>query len=72
MVIKSHQEQSVSPTLDALELSRESSYACLLDFLFRPHADVLHFVTEYTSLFSLPTVFSVGIQIRVGDEAMQV
>ncbi|KAM0749166.1 hypothetical protein T439DRAFT_63191 [Meredithblackwellia eburnea MCA 4105] len=62
---------SVGPTLSELGFDMESSYGCLLDFLFRPKADSLRLISEYTSLLSLPSVFSVGIQIRAGDSVMR-
>ncbi|KAM0754665.1 hypothetical protein T439DRAFT_352662 [Meredithblackwellia eburnea MCA 4105] len=51
-------------------MSISSSYTCLVDFLLRPKPEVLSFMTHYTSLFSLPTIFTVGIQIRTGDQVL--
>ncbi|KAL8287581.1 hypothetical protein RQP46_003439 [Phenoliferia psychrophenolica] len=69
-VLASRESTLVRPLLDDLGLTASSSYACLMDYLFRPKADTLRFVTEYTSLFALPTVYSIGLQIRLGDYEM--
>lgn len=60
----------IRPHLDKLGLKPFSAFGCILNYLFRPKPPVLDFITEYTSLFSLPTVFAVGIQIRTGDAEM--
>ncbi|SCV74618.1 BQ2448_7647 [Microbotryum intermedium] len=51
-------------------LKEESIYRCLLNYIVRPKPTSLEFITRYTSYFSLPSVFSVGLQIRTGDRAM--
>ncbi|KAM0749167.1 hypothetical protein T439DRAFT_382226 [Meredithblackwellia eburnea MCA 4105] len=61
----------VLPALQDLELTPASAYACIFDYLFRLKPHTLNFVSQYTALFSLPTVFSIGIQVRMGDSAMR-
>ncbi|SCZ98362.1 BZ3500_MvSof-1268-A1-R1_Chr3-2g06320 [Microbotryum saponariae] len=51
-------------------LKEETIYRCLLNYIVRPKPSSLEFITRYTSYFSLPSVFSVGLQIRTGDRAM--
>ncbi|KDE05066.1 hypothetical protein MVLG_04507 [Microbotryum lychnidis-dioicae p1A1 Lamole] len=60
---------SVEPTLRARGFDPETVYTCMTDFLIRPKINALRFITEYDSLFSLPTVFSIAIQIRTGDKS---
>lgn len=69
-VLRAFKYPSTSSQLATIGLERESAYACLLNYLLRPKPEVLSFVAKYTSLFSLPTVFSIAIQIRTGDESM--
>ncbi|GAA5884367.1 hypothetical protein JCM6882_002245 [Rhodosporidiobolus microsporus] len=56
--------------LAQLGLTWDTAYAQLMRYLFRPKPPVLDFVHAYSSLFSLPSVYSVGIQIRTGDQSM--
>jgi hypothetical protein len=43
---------------------------CLINQLIRPKPTSLDFIAIYTSVFSPPSVFSVGIQIRTGDQSL--
>ncbi|KAI5474811.1 putative glycosyltransferase [Pseudohyphozyma bogoriensis] len=54
-----------------LGLKPRTAYACVFNYLFRPKPSVLKFVAQYTSLFALPDIFAVTIQIRTGDQSMQ-
>lgn len=56
--------------LEELGMVYATSYTCLMNYLIRPKAPVLEFINQYTSFFSLPSVFVIGIQVRTGDDAM--
>ncbi|GAA5960409.1 hypothetical protein JCM3765_007502 [Sporobolomyces pararoseus] len=70
VVIRSFSYDSVAPLLENLGLNLTTAYSCLLNYLVRPKRAVLDFITQYTSLFSLPEYFVVGIQVRTGDTSM--
>lgn len=57
--------------ISALKLKPLNAFSCILNYLFRPKPTALAFIADYTSVFSLPSVFSVGIQIRTGDASMK-
>ncbi|SGY16769.1 BQ5605_C012g06983 [Microbotryum silenes-dioicae] len=69
-VITSFDYSAVKPALLERGFDRTSAYSCMADFLFRPKRESMRFITEYDSVFSLPTVFSIAIQIRTGDSSM--
>jgi hypothetical protein len=71
MVYRSFNYRRLRPRLDELGLKPFSAFSCILNYLFRPKPAALDFITQYTSVLSLPTVFSVGIQIRTGDASMK-
>lgn len=53
--------------LEALGLQRDTAFACLFDYLYRPTPPVLQlFKTELQTLLD-PKVLKIGVQIRVGD-----
>ncbi|GJN87762.1 hypothetical protein Rhopal_000717-T1 [Rhodotorula paludigena] len=64
-------EPSLVPQLAHLGFTMETAYAQIMHFLFRPKLEALMFIHEYTSLFSLPSFFVVGLQIRTGDFYMR-
>ncbi|GAA6044007.1 hypothetical protein JCM8097_000192 [Rhodosporidiobolus ruineniae] len=70
MAIHSFSAPTMLDELSALGLSTSTVYAQIVHYLFRPKLEALMFISEYASLFSLPTVFSVGIQVRTGDMFM--
>jgi hypothetical protein len=51
--------------LKEIGLRPHTAFSCILDYLFKPVEPALSFITEYSALFSLRTIFSVGIHIRV-------
>ncbi|GAA6048014.1 hypothetical protein JCM3770_000149 [Rhodotorula araucariae] len=57
--------------LSSLGLTMHTAYAQLIHFLFRPKLEALTFIAEYTSVFALPSMFVVGIQVRTGDLYMR-
>nr|CAG8487929.1 1558_t:CDS:2 [Entrophospora candida] len=56
-----------SSKLKEIGLRPHTAFGCFLDYLFRPVPTALSFITQYTALFALPSIFSVGIHIRTGD-----
>lgn len=60
-------EPSLVPQLAQLGFTMETAYVQIMHFLFRPKLEALMCIHEYTSLFSLPSFFVVGLQIRTGD-----
>ncbi|GAA5919295.1 hypothetical protein JCM6882_007829 [Rhodosporidiobolus microsporus] len=71
IALQTFSNRALLPQLASLGLTSSSIYAQLVHFLFRPKLEVLSFINEYTSLFALPSVFAVGIQIRTGDAYMR-
>jgi hypothetical protein len=71
MIYRSFQYRRLGKRLEELGLKPFSAFSCILHYLFRPKPAALDFITQYTSVLSLPTVFSVGIQIRTGDASMK-
>ncbi|SCV68121.1 BQ2448_242 [Microbotryum intermedium] len=70
VTLRSFNYPNVAPAMRERGFDSTTAYACMADFLFRPKPNPLRFITEYSSLFSLPTVFSIAIQVRTGDDAM--
>ncbi|GAA5831174.1 hypothetical protein JCM11251_007783 [Rhodosporidiobolus azoricus] len=70
VVIRSFYYDNVQPVLEWMGLRATTAYNCLINYLLRPKAAALRFITQYTSLFSMPEYFTVGIQIRTGDWSM--
>nr|CAG8601412.1 5690_t:CDS:2 [Entrophospora candida] len=56
-----------SSKLKEIGLEPHTAFGCIVDYLFRPVPPALSFITQYTALFALPNIFSVGIHIRTGD-----
>ncbi|GAA6043645.1 hypothetical protein JCM8097_000853 [Rhodosporidiobolus ruineniae] len=71
IAINSTSNPSLAPQLSSLGLTTSTIYAQLVHYLFRPKLEALMFIHEYTSLFSLPSVFAIGIQVRTGDVYMR-
>ncbi|GAA6063001.1 hypothetical protein JCM10212_004983 [Sporobolomyces blumeae] len=70
VVIRSFSYESIAPLIEATGLRLSTAYSCLLNYLIRPKRAVLDFVAQYTSLFSLPEYFVIGLQVRTGDTSM--
>lgn len=60
----------VSPLLEQIGFKSSTAFSCLLDYLIKPKHIIMTHVNAYSSFFSLPSVYSIGIQIRTGDAAM--
>jgi hypothetical protein len=71
MIYRSFGYPHLQTRLNKLGLQPLTAFACISQYLFRPKPAALDLITEYTSVFALPTVFSVGIQIRTGDASLK-
>ncbi|CAG8507190.1 5894_t:CDS:2 [Funneliformis caledonium] len=64
MVIRSFDSKFYSTILKDMGLRPHTAFGCILDYLFRPVPSAYSFITQYTSLFALSSIFTVGIQIK--------
>lgn len=71
MVNRAFSYEPLRDRLFELGLHAETAFSCILGYLFTPKPSARAFIDIYTSTFSLPSVFSVGIQIRTGDLSMK-
>lgn len=71
MVYHSFTWDHLKPRYAELGLNERTAFGCILNYLFRPKPTAQAFISDYTSVMSLPTVFTVGLQIRTGDMSMK-
>ncbi|GAA6050866.1 hypothetical protein JCM3770_005746 [Rhodotorula araucariae] len=71
MIYRSFQYKHLQKSLDRLGLQPTTAFACISEYLFKPKQPALDLITQYTSVLALPTIFSVGIHIRTGDQSMR-
>lgn len=71
MIYRAFRYRRLQSRLHALDLKPHTAFSCILSYLFTPKPSAQEFINAYTSVFSLPSVFSVGIQIRTGDMSMK-
>ncbi|CAI2200450.1 9885_t:CDS:2, partial [Funneliformis geosporum] len=64
MIIRTFDSKFYAQTLKDMGLRPHTAFGCILDYLFRPVPSALSFITQYTSLFALSSIFTVGIQIK--------
>ncbi|CAG8445246.1 5053_t:CDS:2 [Funneliformis mosseae] len=64
MVIRSFDSKFYSQILKDMGLRPHTAFGCILDYLFLPVPSAYSFITQYTSLFALSSIFTVGIQIK--------
>mmetsp|Transcript_6767 Transcript_6767/g.18159 ORF Transcript_6767/g.18159 Transcript_6767/m.18159 type:complete len:480 (-) Transcript_6767:609-2048(-) len=57
----------LQPALAALGLQQDIAFACLFDFLYRPVPEVVNMFRPELQILLDPSVFKIGLQIRVGD-----
>lgn len=57
--------------LASLGLTVHTAWAQLMRYLLRPKPSTLEFIHQYSSLFALPSIYSVGIHVRTGDQSME-
>ncbi|KAI5478721.1 putative glycosyltransferase [Pseudohyphozyma bogoriensis] len=70
MVLRMFRQAYSARSLYLLGLNPDSAYSCLTDYLIRPKLDVNNFISQYTSFFQLPSIYTISIQIRTGDASM--
>lgn len=67
-IIHTFESSDIYPAiLHDMGLNAENTFGCLTDFLFKPTIGSRRFIDAYKYLFELDSIFSVGIQIRTGD-----
>lgn len=71
LVIRSFSYKNIRPRLDSLGFKPDTAFSCLVHSLLTPKPAAQHLIQTYASLFALPTVFSIGLQIRTGDSSMR-
>ncbi|KAG9291756.1 hypothetical protein G9A89_012041 [Geosiphon pyriformis] len=69
MVIRTFNSKIYAPQLNEMGMRPYTALGCIIDYLFKPTPAAFYFISEYTALLSLPTIFSVGIQIRTGKKS---
>ncbi len=67
MVYAAFDNPHLAPKLAELGLSRDTAFACLFDYMYRPTREVLDMFSGELATLLDPSVFKIGIQIRVGD-----
>ncbi|BGP35475.1 hypothetical protein JCM10296v2_007313 [Rhodotorula toruloides] len=71
MIYRSFKYKHLQKSINRLGLEPTTAFACISEYLFKPKPPVLDLITQYTSVLALPTIFSVGIHIRTGDQSMR-
>ncbi|TKA54460.1 hypothetical protein B0A53_03153 [Rhodotorula sp. CCFEE 5036] len=71
MVYRAFKYKHLKKRIGQLGLQEQTAFSCISDYLFQPKPAALDLITQYTSVMALPTVFSVGIHVRTGDQSMK-
>ncbi|KAK4699079.1 hypothetical protein P7C70_g7187, partial [Phenoliferia sp. Uapishka_3] len=71
MIYRSFSYSHLQNRVAKLKLKPLKAFSCILNYLFRPKPEALGFISDYSSVFALPSVFSIGVQIRTGDASMK-
>ncbi|GAA5906008.1 uncharacterized protein JCM6883_002523 [Sporobolomyces salmoneus] len=71
MIYRSFSYKHLQKSINKLGLKPTTAFACINQYLFRPKPPALNLISEYTSVLTLPSVFSVGIHVRTGDRSMK-
>ncbi|GAA5929823.1 uncharacterized protein JCM15063_004633 [Sporobolomyces koalae] len=71
MIFRSFQYKHLQKSIKRLGLEPTTAFSCINQYLFRPKPPARNLISEYTSVLSLPSVFSVGIHVRTGDRSMK-
>lgn len=71
MVYRAFKYKHLQKRIGQLGLQEQTAFSCISDYLFKPKPAALDLITQYTSVMTLPTVFSVGIHVRTGDQSMK-
>jgi hypothetical protein len=70
IVFRSFDYPEIAPRLREMGFQYDTIFACLARYLLRPRPAVMEYVNQHASFFALPSVYSVGIQVRAGDLSM--
>ncbi|KAG1194490.1 hypothetical protein G6F36_000175 [Rhizopus arrhizus] len=62
--------QKYKKILNNMGLTKENTFRCITDFLFRPTIGSRRFLNAYKKLFEMKSILSIGIQIRTDDNAL--
>ncbi|BGO95735.1 hypothetical protein NBRC10512_001570 [Rhodotorula toruloides] len=71
MIYRAFKYKHLQKSINRLGLEPTTAFACISEYLFKPKLPALDLITQYTSVLALPTIFSVGIHIRTGDQSMR-
>ncbi|GAA5964927.1 hypothetical protein JCM21900_000022 [Sporobolomyces salmonicolor] len=71
MIYRSFAYKHLQKSIGRLGLQPTTAFACISQYLFRPKPPALNLIADYTSVLALPSVFSVGIHVRTGDQSMK-
>lgn len=67
-IVHTFESSNVYPDiLHKMGLNVHNTFGCLTDYLFKPTIGSRRFIDAYKNLLDLESIFSVGIQIRTGD-----
>ncbi|KAI7853717.1 hypothetical protein BDC45DRAFT_441728 [Circinella umbellata] len=70
-IIRTFKESAVYPKILAeMGLTKQNTFGCLTDYLFRPTVGSRRFINAYRHLFNMKSVLSIGMQIRTDDNAL--
>ncbi|KAI9277256.1 hypothetical protein BDA99DRAFT_545222 [Phascolomyces articulosus] len=70
-IIRTFKESAVYPRILAeMGLTKQNTFGCLTDYLFRPTVGSRRFINAYKHLFDMKSVLSIGLQIRTDDNAL--
>ncbi|KAL4208383.1 hypothetical protein AB4K20DRAFT_1910597 [Rhizopus microsporus] len=56
--------------LNSMGLTKENTFKCITNFLFRPTIGSRRFLNAYKNLFEMKSILSIGIQVRTDDNAL--
>ncbi|CAO3700349.1 unnamed protein product [Rhizopus stolonifer] len=62
--------QKYKKILNKMGLTKENTFKCITNFLFRPTIASRRFLNAYKNLFEMESILSIGIQIRTDDNAL--
>ncbi|KAI9490185.1 hypothetical protein BDB00DRAFT_961212 [Zychaea mexicana] len=70
-IIRTFKQSAVYPkVLAKMGLTKQNTFGCLTDYLFRPTVGSRRFINAYRHLFDMKSVLSIGMQIRTDDNAL--
>ncbi|KAI8139663.1 hypothetical protein BJV82DRAFT_543928 [Fennellomyces sp. T-0311] len=70
-IIRTFKESAIYPkVLASMGLTKQNTFGCLTDYLFRPTVGSRRFINAFRHLFEMRSVLSIGMQIRTDDNAL--